>query len=62
MKYKVIADYPDSPFKIGDEIVWDTVVWGLNEPQCFVRNPEKYPAIFTPIKEVQDDWDFDTMK
>lgn len=41
MKYKVIADYPDSPFKIGDEIVWDTVVWGMNEPQCFVRNPEK---------------------
>jgi hypothetical protein len=46
MKYKVIADYPDSPFKIGDIIMWNGVVFGMNEPQKFIRNPENYPLIF----------------
>lgn len=53
LTYKVIADYPDSPFKIGDVIEWDTIVYGMNEPQCFVRNPEKYPKIFEPIDDIR---------
>jgi len=45
-KYIVISDYPNSPFEIGDILVFDGVVFGCNEPQKFERSPEKYPHIF----------------
>lgn len=53
-RFKVISDYPNSPFKIGDIIKFDGVVYGLNEPQCFVRNPEKYPSIFLELEWYQE--------
>lgn len=49
VKYEVIGDYPNSPFKIGDMIELRGAVFGTGEPQEFVRNPEKYPLLFRPI-------------
>lgn len=49
MKYEVIADYPNSPFKVGDIIKFTGVVWGTGQPQEWVREPEKYPNIFKAI-------------
>lgn len=51
--YQVISDYPDSPFKIGDILRFDGIVWGCGEPQKFVRKPENYPNIFKPIKMIE---------
>ncbi len=48
-EYVVIADYPDSNFKIGDILRFRGITWGCNEPQKFVDNPEKYPYIFQKI-------------
>lgn len=45
-EYVVIADYPDSNFKIGDILRFRGITWGCNEPQKFCDNPEKYPNIF----------------
>lgn len=45
-QYIVIADYPDSPFKIGDVLRFNGITWGTGEPQQFINNPEKYPNIF----------------
>ena len=44
--YKVIQDYPDSPFFKGDILKWDGVVYGTGKPQQFVREPDKYPHLF----------------
>ncbi len=49
MKYKVISDYPGSPFEIGDIVEWNNVYWGANEPQRWIENPEKYPHIFQEV-------------
>ena len=46
MKYKVIADYPCSPFEIGDILEWNGIWFGANEPQKWIENPENYPHIF----------------
>ena len=48
-EYVVIADYPDSNFKIGDILRFRGITWGCNEPQKFCDNPEKYPYIFKQI-------------
>lgn len=53
--YKVIKDYPNSPFKIGDIIRFNGIItlegvmYSTGEPQQFVRNPEKYSHIFKQI-------------
>ena len=49
-RFEIIADYPDSNFKIGDIIKFDGVIFGMNEPQKFVRNPEKYPHLFKKLQ------------
>lgn len=51
LQYEVIADYPHSPFKIGDIIKFSGIVFGTGRPQEFVRNPEKYPQIFKLINK-----------
>jgi len=48
-RFKVISDYPDSPFMINDILTFDGIVYGMNEPQKFVRTPEKYPLIFKQL-------------
>jgi len=48
-EYVVIADYPDSNFKIGDILRFNRITWGTGEPQKFCDNPEKYPNIFKQI-------------
>ena len=48
-EYVVIADYPDSNFKIGDILRFNGITWGTGEPQQFISNPEKYPNIFKQI-------------
>jgi len=48
-EYVVIADYPDSNFKIGDILRFRGITWGCNEPQKFCDNPEKYPHIFKKL-------------
>jgi len=50
IRFKVMQDYPSSPFKIGDVIKLNGGVFGTGEPQKFVRNPEKYPQIFHKLK------------
>lgn len=45
----VTSDYPESPFKIGDILTFDGIVWGCNEPQKFVREPGKYLHLFKPL-------------
>jgi hypothetical protein len=45
-RFEVIADYPSSPFKVGDIITYDGIVYGMGEPQKFTRDPEKYPHLF----------------
>ena len=45
-RFEIIADYPNSNFTIGDIVEFNGVVFGMNEPQKFVSEPEKYPAIF----------------
>jgi hypothetical protein len=45
-RFEVMLDYPDSPFVVGDIITYNGVVYGMGEPQKFVREPEKYPHIF----------------
>ena len=45
-RFEVIADYPASPFSVGDIITFDGIVYGMGEPQKFTREPEKYPHIF----------------
>ena len=47
--YVVIADYPESNFKIGDILRFNVITWGTGEPQKFCDNPEKYPNIFKQI-------------
>lgn len=47
--YRVIAMYPDSPFDIGDIIIWNGINFGADEPQKFESNPEKYPLIFQEV-------------
>ena len=60
MKYKVITDYPCSPFEIGDILEWNGIWFGANEPQKWIENPEKYPHIFqevtTDFQEVISDF------
>jgi len=51
VRFEVIQDYPDSPFKIGDIIKRNGCVFGTGEPQEFVRNPEKYPHIFNKLNK-----------
>ncbi len=48
-EYVVIADYPESNFKIGDILRFRGITWGCNEPQKFIDNPEKYPHIFKKL-------------
>ena len=45
-RFEVIADYPSSPFVVGDVIAYDGIVYGMGQPQKFTREPEKYPHIF----------------
>lgn len=45
-RFEVIADYPSSPFVVGDVIAYDGIVYGMGQPQKFIREPEKYPHIF----------------
>ncbi len=47
----VTADYPNSPFKIGDILTWDGIIWSMNEPQKFVGYliPEHNPHLFKPL-------------
>jgi hypothetical protein len=56
-EYIVIADYPDSNFKIGDVLRFNGITWGTGEPQQFINNPEKYPNIFkTKNKHLKQRW------
>ena len=56
MKYKVINHYPNSPFNLGDILTYSGIethlgkLYSKNEPQKFVRNPEKYPHIFKKLE------------
>lgn len=48
-RFEIIADYPDSNFKIGEIIEFDGIIHGTSEPQKFVRNPEKFPHLFRKL-------------
>jgi hypothetical protein len=50
--YKVISNYPDSPFVAGQFIhsLENNDLYGTGEPQQFVRNPENFPKIFQPME------------
>jgi hypothetical protein len=45
-RFEVIADFPNSNLEIKSILSFDGVVYGMNEPQKFIRNPEKYPHLF----------------
>jgi len=48
-RFEVIAEYPNTPFSIGDVITFDGIVYGCNQPQKFERHPQDYPHLFRKL-------------
>ena len=48
-RFEVIADYPESPFTIGDILTMNGSVYGTGNPQQFTREPDKYPHLFRKL-------------
>lgn len=48
-RFEVIADFPNSNLEIKSILSFDGIVYGMNEPQKFIRNPEKYPHLFRKL-------------
>jgi len=49
-RFEVIADFPNSNLEINSILTFDGIVYGMNEPQKFIRNPEKYLHLFKKLE------------
>jgi hypothetical protein len=49
-RYKVIADYPHSPYKIGDIITFDQRLWINSDYKLADKSIDKYPHLFKKLE------------
>ena len=53
-RFKVISDYPESPFSIGDILKYNSVldmyIYFYEDGDVISINPKYYPAIFKPLE------------